>query len=181
MADAKIIKSAAKSPGAKAGGAKGGGAKGGGAKQAGRSGGSGSWRWLQGLVCGAVVTLATPTALLGVLLLAPALVAFLLDTAPGRPAARPMLLWGLAASVRPMVALWTGGHTNGHALELAGDVGVLATAWAAQAGGWLTACILPLFINVALDAAAATQAARLRHARFRHEEEWHIPPRDEEE
>jgi hypothetical protein len=142
---------------------------------------SGARRWLQGAAFGGLVTLATPTALLGGLLLAPSLMAALIDQTPGRPASRPMLLWGIAASVRPMVELWTGGHTNAHALALASDLSVIAAAWAAQGGGWLVAEILPLFIGAAMHAAAAAHALQLRQARRRHETEWDLPPRAEEE
>ena len=46
-----------------------------------------SLTWLQGLLCGAMVTLATPTALLLGVILGPALLAVLLDHEPGRPRA----------------------------------------------------------------------------------------------
>jgi hypothetical protein len=122
------------------------------------------------------VTLATPTAVLCFLLLVPALVAALFETSVGRLSARPVLLWGVAASARPMVALWTDGHTTAHALALAGDIRVIATAWSAQAGGWLVAELLPLLIAAGFKAASATQAARLRAARARYEAEWEISP-----
>ncbi len=142
---------------------------------------SGARRWMQGAAFGGVVALATPTALLGCLLLAPSLMAALIDQTPARPASRPMLLWGLAASLRPMVELWTGGHTNAHALALASDLSVLAAAWAAQAGGWLIAEIMPLFIGAGLHGAAVAHSLRLLQMRRRHEEEWDLPPRVEEE
>jgi hypothetical protein len=79
------------------------------------------------------------------------------------------------------MTLWTGGHTNAHAMALAGDLHVLGIAWLAQGAGWLMAEILPLFIAAALHAAAATQGARLRMARARYEQEWDLPPRPEPE
>jgi hypothetical protein len=135
---------------------------------------------VQGLGCGAVVALAAPTALLALLLLMPAVVAAVFDPSPQRRAARPVLLWGGAASVAPMVALWTDGHTLSHALALASDLPVLARSWAAQAAGWLAAELLPLLIAAGLHAAAATRAARLRAERARHAAEWDLPTSPEQ-
>jgi len=134
--------------------------------------------WVQGLGCGAVVALATPTALLAMLLLMPALVAAVFDPSPRRRAARPVLLWGLAASVAPMAALWTDGHSIAHARALASDLPVIARCWAAQAAGWLAAELLPLLIAAGLHAGAAARAARLRAERARHATEWDLdaPP-----
>lgn len=61
-----------------------------------------SFVWLQGLLCGALATLATPTALLLGVLLAPALLAIALDQDPGRPRARSIALFSMAASVGPL-------------------------------------------------------------------------------
>ena len=87
-----------------------------------------------GLLTGAVATLATPSAVLLAALLAPSIAVCLLDTRPGRPALRPVLLCGLAATIHPVMALWQGGHTMQVCMSLAGNTSVLATAWAAQAG-----------------------------------------------
>ncbi len=131
--------------------------------------------WLKGLACGALLTLATPTAVLGSLLLAPAIVAATFDPSTSRRSARPVLVWGCAASARPMLTLWTGGHDLALALGIASDLSVIATAWAAQAAGWLVAELLPLLIAAGLNAAAASRAQRLRESRARHEDEWDIP------
>src|SRR5579872_1024082 len=95
--------------------------------------------WLQGLLCGAVATLATPTALLLGVLLAPALLALMIDRQPGRPKARSIALWSMAASVAPLRALWIAGHTMAGAAALAGNLRVVITAWSAAAAGWLLA------------------------------------------
>ncbi len=67
--------------------------------------------WLQGLLCGAMVTLATPTALLLGVLLGPALLALMLDRQPGRPKARSIALCSMAASIDPLRTLWMTGHS----------------------------------------------------------------------
>src|ERR1700730_9281431 len=85
--------------------------------------------WLQGLVCGALVMLAPPTPLLLGVLLRPAILAALLDGQPGRPKARSIALFGMAASVDPVRTLWVSGHTMPAAAALLGNLHVLGTAW----------------------------------------------------
>ena len=70
-----------------------------------------SFVWLQGLLCGALATLATPTALLLGVLLAPALLAIALDQDAGRPRARSIALfsmphqWGRCGHFGPRVTV----------------------------------------------------------------------------
>ncbi len=136
----------------------------------------GSRMWLKGLGCGALVTMATPTAVLAALLLTPAVVAWIADPTPDHRAAKPVLVWGFAATVHPMMALWTGGHTVALAFGVAGDLPVIATCWSVQAGAWLVVELLPVVIAAGLNAACGARAARLRQARAVHEAEWDIPP-----
>jgi hypothetical protein len=140
--------------------------------------GLGSAVWLQGLACGAVVAMATPTAVLGALLLAPGIAALLLERRTGRPAARVTLLCGAAAAAAPLTALWQAGLGVGGALAAASDPTVLAGCWAAQAAGWLLVQLAPVLLRLAFDARAAAIAARLRTERARYESEWGIPPAD---
>ncbi|MBN9510402.1 MAG: hypothetical protein J0I21_14980 [Alphaproteobacteria bacterium] len=137
--------------------------------------GRGSGLWLGGLACGAVITLATPTAVLAGLLLAPAGLAWVLDRAPDRPTARPMLLCGLAATVQPMATLWLTGHGMETALATAADLATLAVAWAAQAAGWLLSELAPFVAGLAIEARARARGAKLRAERRRLEEEWGLP------
>lgn len=128
--------------------------------------------WLQGLLCGAMAALATPTTLLLMTLLAPALLALLFDRQPGRPTARSVALANMAGSIGPLHDLWTAGHTMGAALGLVADARVLAQAWSAAAGGWLLAELAPIAVRWALDGGSAARAARLRVARARLCAEW---------
>ena len=123
--------------------------------------------WLQGLTCGAVVTLAPGVALLLGLLLGPGLLALVLDREPGRPMARCVLLMGLATCVQPLRALWSIGGSLTAALGLAGDIQVLGTAWSAAAAGWLMAELAPLGTRLVLEALARSRAAKLRVERDR--------------
>src|ERR1700723_979288 len=80
--------------------------------------------WLQGLLCGALVTLAPSTALLLGVLLGPALLAMVLDRQPGRPRARSIALCSVAASIDPLRILWVAGHGMATATALLGDLRV---------------------------------------------------------
>jgi hypothetical protein len=132
----------------------------------------GSLLWLQGLACGAVVTLATPSAVLLAVLLVPALLAMLLDDRSGRPLVRPVVLAGLAAAVRPLATLWHNGHTMGASIALVSDIGVLAVAWAAEAAAWLLTEIAPVMIRLVLDGRSLTRSIYLRARRAHYEAEW---------
>lgn len=128
--------------------------------------------WLQGLVCGAVVTLATPTALVLGVLLGPALLALLLDRQPGRPKARSVALCSMAAVVDPLRVLWASGHTMSVASAIVANPYTLGTAWSAAAAGWLLAEIVPIGVRAVLEALTMSRAARLRAARAHLVEAW---------
>jgi hypothetical protein len=130
--------------------------------------------WLQGLLCGAVVMLAPPTALLMGVLLGPAILAALLDGQPGRPKARSIALFGMAASVDPIRTLWVSGHTMPAAAALLGNLQVLGTAWAAAAAGWLLVEAAPVAVRATLEALSISRAARLRVLRSKLVEEWQL-------
>jgi hypothetical protein len=132
--------------------------------------------WLQGLVCGALVMLAPPTALLMGVLLGPAILAALLDGQPGRPKARSIALFGMAASVDPVRTLWVSGHTIPAAAALLGNLHVLGTAWAAAAAGWLLVEAAPVAVRATLEAISISRAARLRVLRAKLAEEWQLDP-----
>ncbi len=132
----------------------------------------GSLLWLQGLLCGVLAALATPTALLLAVLLAPGLLSVALDRAPGRPVARTLLLFGLSTTVQPLLTLWKAGHTLDVALGLAFEPATLAASWAAAAAGWLLLQFLPLLVRLALESAALSRKHRLRQLKERCTEEW---------
>jgi hypothetical protein len=101
--------------------------------------------WLQGLLCGAVVTLAK---------------------------ARSIVLCSMAASVGPLHTLWATGHTMATATALSGDMRIIGMAWSAAAGGWLLAEICPILVRAVLEALSLSRAARLRAERTRLAEDW---------
>ncbi len=128
--------------------------------------------WVQGLLCGAVVALAPPLALLLAVLLAPAAVVVTLEADAGRPTSRSLLLFGLSASVDPVRRLWGAGDTIGASLRLLGEPRVLAIAWGAAAGAWVLTELTPAAVGLVLDAAGRSRAARLRARRERLLQDW---------
>jgi hypothetical protein len=134
--------------------------------------GAGAVMWAEGLACGALVALLPPTALLLGVLLAPVIVALMLDHEPGKPVGRSVALCALAAAVGPVRALWAAGHTLTASLVLLGDLSLVGTVWSAAAAGWLLAELAPLLTRVALEAISRSRAARLRAARAKLVEEW---------
>jgi hypothetical protein len=134
--------------------------------------------WLQGLLCGALATLATPTALLLAVLLGPALLAMLLDREPGKPTGRSVALFAMAASVDPLKTLWLAGHTLATATALLSNLKVLGSAWIASAAGWLLAQLLPIAVRTVLDALSIARSARLRAERAKLVEAWGLERTD---
>lgn len=136
------------------------------------AGASNALIWIEGLLCGGLVTLLPPTALLLGVLLGPAFVALALDHQPGKPIARSAGLCALAASVTPVRTLWVAGHGMAASLTLATDINVIGTAWSAAAAGWLLAELAPFAVRAALEALSLARAARLRAARASLLEAW---------
>jgi len=128
--------------------------------------------WIQGLLCGGLVAMLPPTALLLGVLLGPALLGLFLDPQPGKPVARSVLLCTLAACVKPVRLLWAAGHSMAASMALATDADIIGTAWAAAAAGWLLAELTPVAVRVVLEAMSLRQAARLRAVRAALAEEW---------
>ena len=125
--------------------------------------------WAQGLACGACVAIAPAACGLLAVLLAPAIVALLLDRTPGRPVARGMLLCGAAACVGPVMTLWQVGGTSGALLS---DPATFGSAWAACTGGWLLTQLLPIGLRGILEAASLARTATLRAERAKLVQAW---------
>jgi hypothetical protein len=131
-----------------------------------------SFVWLQGLGCGAMVALAPGMAILLAMLLLPAGLAILYDRQGGRPVARSVVLFGAAAVVKPVIALWGAGNGMDACLALLGDLRVVGTAWSAAAAGWILAELAPIVALVVLEAMTGARAARLRAERQKLAGEW---------
>jgi hypothetical protein len=130
--------------------------------------------WLQGLACGALLTFAPAFALLLGVLLAPALVAVLLDRRPGQPVARAVFLAGTAFALAPAWHLFAGGPSLGAALDLLQEPPVLAPAWLAGACGWALCEILPMLLRIAAETRAAARVAALKAEAKALRETWDL-------
>jgi len=128
--------------------------------------------WLSGLACGVLAAVAPGIAMVAAGLLAPGAVALTLDKEPGRPVARAVLTFGLAACVQPVITLWNSGQSFDTALSIVMDPGVTGTAWSAAAAGWLMTQLSPLLVRATLEAAALARATRLRTIRGKLVEAW---------
>lgn len=127
---------------------------------------------LKGLICGGLIALATPTALLLGALTAPGLVFLLVDRQPGQPTARAMLLFAGAASVFPVRDLWLTSHTISAALNALGAPTTLLIACGASATAWLASELAPVIAGAIAQAIIAAKTAALRKARDKLIAEW---------
>jgi len=134
--------------------------------------GAGSLTWLQGLACGALAALAPSMAFLAGMLLAPGLLALAFDREPGKPVARAVILFALAACVTPLRAAWDSGQGLDSAVAQLTDPRVIGTVWSAAGAGWLLTQLAPVAIALALEAASMARASRLRAERDKLAEEW---------
>jgi hypothetical protein len=122
----------------------------------------GSYTWLQGLACGALLAFAPSFALLLTVLLAPAIAALVLERRPQRPVTRAVLLASGAFTLGPVWRLFVGGQSLAAALDLLADPVVIALAWLAGACGWALCVVLPVLLQAASDARAAARIAALK-------------------
>ena len=155
------------------------------AAKAAKAGGGRSWLWAQGLACGIVVATAAPLALVLAVAFAPAGLAALAgplalggageEEAPedgGRKLAGVMLVYGLAAALPWLEALWGAARNWGMALDLLAQMRLVGVCWAAQAAAWLLSEATPFVARLVLETQVRARESRLREARVRLQEEW---------
>lgn len=128
--------------------------------------------WLQGLLCGALVTLATPVAVLLGVLLVPAIGVASLDRLPGKPRARTAFLFAAAWCVGPVRILWGNGGDLAMATRLVTDPEVVGQVWLAAGGGWLLAVLAPRGVGAVLGISDQVRRRRLKARRERLRAEW---------
>ncbi len=117
----------------------------------------GSMMWVQGLACGALLTFATPTALLLTILLAPAILCLLANPGCERGLLRAVASSCIAGSLAPLWHLWVGGgHMDDVALVLASPA-TLCIAWGGGAAAWSLCQILPVIVQAAWDGREANR------------------------
>ncbi|MBS0560944.1 MAG: hypothetical protein JSR21_12890 [Proteobacteria bacterium] len=128
--------------------------------------------WVQGLACGAVAVALPALAALLAVLLAPAMIALLLDRQPGKPIARCLVMAGLAAAMPALRRAWEAGLGTQSLQDVLSDPMTLGTVWSAAAAGWLAAELAPLAVRAALEGWARVRIARLRAEAARLGEAW---------
>jgi hypothetical protein len=143
-------------------------------KAARASRGGGSLLWLQGLVCGAVLTFATPVAVLLGVLLAPSVVAAVMDSAPNRAMTRAVFLSGLAFTLGPLWHLFVEGRGMQTAVDLIGDPYVLGPAWLAGACGWALCEVLPVVLRSFAELRTTTRIAALKAEAAALRQDWDL-------
>ncbi len=139
---------------------------------------SAPFTWLQGLVCGALLTFATPASLLLAALFAPAVIAFLADTEKGRPVARSVAVSCIAPALAPMWHLWMAGETMEAALALLSDPATISIAWLVGASGWALCQVLPVILRTLSEFRESARAKLLRAELQTQTEEWQSPAAD---
>ena len=121
-----------------------------------------------------MMALAPGTALLVALLLAPGLVALVIDREPGKPMARCVLLCGMAGSVAPLKILWSADYSFSAAVALASSIPALGKAWMAAAAGWFCVEVAPLAARSVLEVVYRSRRARLSAERDRLCKAWNF-------
>ncbi len=129
--------------------------------------------WWAGLGCGAVVVLSPGSALLLASLLAPVLLLVLLpEEGRGGRIVCAGMLFGLAAGIQPLHALWDGGGSLGVAVVLVRQPAILFTAWTAIAASWFVGELAGVVLRLAADLSATAHRRSLTAAVAELEEEW---------
>jgi hypothetical protein len=141
------------------------------------AGGGGSVPWLLGMVCGAILAFATPSAILGGVLLAPGILAAVFDTHRKRPMARVVVLSCTGFAIGPIWHLNAMGGVTSQAVEMLLDPAVLCPAWLAGACGWGMCEVLPLVLRGAAERAAVARIAALKAEAKAIRDEWDLQER----
>ncbi len=134
----------------------------------------GSVLWIQGLACGALLTFATPTALLLATLLAPAIACALGEKNTAGSSTRAVSLCCAAAALSPLWHLWMRGDSMEAALDALSDPLTLVIAWGAGACAWALCQVVPVILRTAWDASEATRARIMQAELASTREEWDL-------
>jgi hypothetical protein len=139
-----------------------------------------SWLWLQGLACGAALSIATAPVILLVILLAPGLIVYAIEGGERKPLSSSMLLLGLATSFMPLRVLWDTGHSMEACVALLSDPTRVGFSWLAAGTGWLMEEGAQIISRQYSDLATRRRIAQLRAERAELVEEWgplvQLPP-----
>ena len=134
----------------------------------------GSMLWIQGLACGALLTFATPTALVLATLLAPAFACTLGEKRAAQGSGRAVALCCAAASLSPVWRLWMLNDSMDAALDLLSNPFILVPAWGAGACAWALCQVMPVILRTIWDAQETARARAIQSELARTREEWDL-------
>lgn len=118
--------------------------------------------------------------LLATLMVPVVLIALLPEDGGNGHVAKAASLFGLAASIHPLLVFWNEGTTFSAAIMLVTQPLILATSWIAILTGWFTSEAATLVVRLSADLAAAGERRSLGAAIVALEEEWGpLPARPE--
>ena len=92
-----------------------------------------------------------------------------------------MLLMGLIVAFHGVAALWHGGNTLAGSLALIGNMRLVVASWVAQASGWLLSELTPVIAEFVMELKARARIKHLQARRAAHEDEWSLPPSDQQD
>jgi hypothetical protein len=134
----------------------------------------GSLLWLQGLVCGAILTFAPASAVLLGVLLAPAFACMAADIEPGRGTTRAVTLACMAGALAPVWHLWMAHDRMEEAILVLCDPLSLTLAWGGGAIAWALCQILPVFLGAVWSVRETIRSHAIDAELKRLREEWFI-------
>jgi hypothetical protein len=134
----------------------------------------GSMLWLEGLVCGAVLAFAPATAVLLMVLLAPALLCLAVDTEPGRGMTRAVTLACVAGSMGPAWHLWMAQDRLEEAVDLIWDPMTLLLAWGGGACAWAMCQVFPAVLQGVWNMREAVRGRAIEAEIKRLRDEWFL-------
>ncbi|MGI4959615.1 MAG: hypothetical protein ACRYGI_18700 [Janthinobacterium lividum] len=118
--------------------------------------------------------------LLTTLMVPVVLIALLPEEGGASRVAKAASLFGLAASIHPLLLFWNEGTTLSAAIMLVRQPLILATSWVAILAGWFTSEAATIVVRLFSDIAAAGDRRSLGGAIVALEEEWGpLPARPE--
>ncbi|PPQ28119.1 hypothetical protein [Rhodopila globiformis] len=127
---------------------------------------------LLGLIGGGLIALAPDIAVPAGILLAPGLVAFMLDPTPGHALARAMLLFQAAAALRPLDQAWFRCEGLHACMGTLAQPRQVLLVWIMAALAWLLTQILPIGLKLLSDYRVRVRRATLEARRDRLIAEW---------
>jgi hypothetical protein len=131
-----------------------------------------SWLWVQGLACGAALSIAPGPVILMAVLLAPGLVSYAIESGDSKPVSETMLLLSVATCFMPLRVLWESGHSLDASVALLCDPARTGLSWVAAGAGWLMEEAARFIAQQASDASTRRRVAQLQKERADLVTEW---------